>query len=330
MGGHGRLGIAAAGAGVLSLGADAVLLATGTRYAQGMNPANALGLVEVAVLAVLTVLAVRRSRPGLAVPAALAVPLWLLRFGPPTRSAASVGGYAAWAMLAVVAVGVGRYLRAVDDRRIRAVAAAQRAQRLALAADLHDFVVHDVHEMLLHAQAGQVLADRTGRLGDVLRRIERTALRALETVDRTVDLLREESTVDGASRVPQPVVSDLPSLVDRFTATGTTVATLDLQPPEDLPPDVSATVYRIVVEALTNVRRHAPGAGRVRVAVTPAPGDAVRVEVADDGRQPARQSPGGTGLAGLTARVEALGGTLTAGRREPAGWRVDATIPVAR
>jgi signal transduction histidine kinase len=359
MGGRDGFGVAAAGMGAVSLAFDAVLRIGGGRYRQGMTTATALAIAEIAMLLTLTVLAVRRSRAGVAVAAGvlagLAVPLWLLRFGPPAWSAESAGGYTAWGTLPVLAILVGWYLRALDRRRTRAVAAARRVQRLELADDLHDFVVHDVNEMLLQAQAGQVLLDATGgdREGaadvrDVLRRIEQAALGALRTVDRTVHLLHHDdgsrrSDVDGAVRLPQPMMEDLPELVGRFTATGPVMAELDLAPGlvaatgdvRPLPSEVSTTVYRIAVEALTNVRRHATGAGRVRVTVDASPGGGVRVEVTDDGAggRPTGSTTGraprtgGLGLAGLAARVEALGGTLNAGPAEPRGWRVSAVLP---
>jgi signal transduction histidine kinase len=101
-----------------------------------------------------------------------------------------------------------------------------------------------------------------------------------------------------------------------------------------LPREVTTTVYRIVIEALTNVRRHAPAASQVTVSIqrTPAtPG--VEIVVCDDGRG-AGSLPvgrrGGRGLIGLTQRVEDLGGTLTAGPDDPTGWRATAFLPLPR
>jgi len=334
MDGRDGLGVTAAGAGVASLVVDVAVLVGGRPYAQGATTVSMVGLAEIAVLLTLTVLAVRRSRVPVAVVAGtlagLAVPLWLLRFGPPVWSAEVVGGYTGWSMLAILAVAVGLYLRALDRRRTRAVGEARRAQRRELADDLHDFVVHDINEMLLQAQAGQVLLGGGGEaeVGAVLRRVEQAALRALQTVDRTVHLLQHAA--DGpAPRSPQPTANDLPVLVDRFAATGVIAAQLRLAPDvaASLPPEISTTAYRIVVEALTNVRRHATGASRVRVAVERLPEGRVRVEVADDGTGQGRSRHGGLGLAGLAARIDALGGTLSAGPAEPTGWRVTAVLP---
>jgi hypothetical protein len=78
------------------------------------------------------------------------------------RSAEVVGGYAAWTLLAGLAVATGLYLRALDRRRTRAVGEARQAQRLELADDLHDFVVHDINEILLQSQAGRRMVTRCG------------------------------------------------------------------------------------------------------------------------------------------------------------------------
>ncbi|GAA3038620.1 hypothetical protein GCM10020000_16020 [Streptomyces olivoverticillatus] len=89
---------------------------------------------------------------------------------------------------------------------------------------------------------------------------------------------------------------------------------------------------RVVVEALTNVRRHAPDASEVRVKVART-ADALTVEVVDDGTERRALSGraerrGGLGLPGLAERVESLGGTLRAGARDGGGWRLTAELPV--
>ncbi|MFI0422780.1 sensor histidine kinase [Spongiactinospora sp. 9N601] len=87
---------------------------------------------------------------------------------------------------------------------------------------------------------------------------------------------------------------------------------------------MSATIYRLVTEALTNARRHAPGAERVEVEVARAGGSAVRVRVTDDGG--GRSEASGRGGFGLAERVSVLGGSLSAGPA-PGGWRVEAVLP---
>ncbi|MGX2992824.1 sensor histidine kinase [Streptomyces sp. JNUCC 64] len=87
-------------------------------------------------------------------------------------------------------------------------------------------------------------------------------------------------------------------------------------------------MYRVVREALTNVRRHARHARSVEVTVR-REGAAVTVEVADDAPpDPARVPHRGYGLVGMRERVEALGGSLDAGPRPGTGWSVRARLPL--
>jgi PAS domain S-box-containing protein len=95
-------------------------------------------------------------------------------------------------------------------------------------------------------------------------------------------------------------------------------------PPERLPAPVEAAAYYLISEALTNVAKYAQ-ASTVNVRVVPS-GDAVVVEVADDGVGGADPS-GGSGLRGLADRVEALGGTLRIDSVPGAGTTLRATIP---
>lgn len=154
--------------------------------------------------------------------------------------------------------------------------------------------------------------------------------------------------VEGPARAQSPRrarhrrrdLSELPELAARFTRTGTVPATLNLRGGalDELPREVSATGYRIVVESLTNVRRHAPAAVAVEIAahrVAHRDGDALRITVTDTGPTPAvsasplsRRPRGGAGLTGLTDRVEALGGSLAAGPHGNVGWQVSATLPL--
>jgi signal transduction histidine kinase/uncharacterized protein YhfF len=97
-------------------------------------------------------------------------------------------------------------------------------------------------------------------------------------------------------------------------------------PERRLPEVLEATVWFLVAEALNNAARHA-GASEVRVSVV-ARGFAVSVEVGDDGAGGATLAAG-TGLHGLTARVEALGGTLEIDSPPGGGTRLHAKIPMA-
>jgi signal transduction histidine kinase len=130
--------------------------------------------------------------------------------------------------------------------------------------------------------------------------------------------------------------AEVADVVRRFTASSSAKVDVALDADlDELPPEVVATVHRVVVESLTNVRRHAPTATLVRIAVTRIAA-AVTVTVFNTGGRATRRrrppgSPRGTGLASLNESVEALGGTLLAGPdagpNAGFGWTVRVEVP---
>ena len=260
-----------------------------------------------------------------------------------TEKAAWLG---VWLAAVALSAGAATYLNWVDRGRRAAVAAARRRERLELARDLHDFVAHDVSAIVAQAQAAQY-AGRTdpNLLMAALGRIEDAGTNALGSMDRTVRMLHEAATgedddavTERAADLRRRSLEDLSDLVRRFEDSGPVRVTLD-QPPgstADLPADISLTAYRVVVEALTNIRRHAPEATNVRIATSrrSEPVQALEVSVANDvaaGPLEPRIGPsdreGGRGLIGLRDRVETLGGSFQAGP-SAGGWRVVARLPL--
>ena len=327
---------AAPAAGTVSLLATVVVRARGG-YPPAASAASSAALVEVGSLLLLTVLAVRAGQGRTAVPAGVGVSCWFLRFGPLGATALPAVGF--WGVIALLAAAGGGYLRSLDQARARSVAEARRSQRLELARDLHDFVAHDVSEMLALAQAGRYVTEADGPAAEMFGRIEHAALQALAAMDRTVHMLQDEPAAAAAAtagvapdRRPQPTLADLPELADRFAAAQGAAVRLDVdqQLTERLPREISATAYRVAVEALTNVRRHAPGTGAVRVTVRRAAGPALEIAVSNEpGGAPAgRERNSGLGLVQLTERVEALGGALTAGPLAQGGWQTSAVVPL--
>ncbi|MFF2081263.1 sensor histidine kinase [Kitasatospora sp. NPDC058162] len=269
---------------------------------------------------------------------ALAAVLLPLRFAlrvPHGGAAGPVVGVL-FSLLPVLGVaGAGLYLRVLEARRERAVDRARREQRLEVARGLHDFVAHEITGIVLEAQAGQLPDQEPAETAALLRRLEEAGLRALDSMDEMVGALREDPAAAGTTR--HLGLADLPELVARFGTTGGPRATVDLAPEAVglLAVEVQATAYAVVLEALTNVRRHAPQATGVAVRVAPGPdGRTVRVTVGDTGGPAARRprlrrrpGSGGTGLVGLAARAAAHGGSLTSGPHGPSGWEVCCTLP---
>jgi signal transduction histidine kinase len=190
---------------------------------------------------------------------------------------------------------------------------AVRAERLAVARELHDVVSHAVGVIAIQAGAAEAAwpADPETTLG-ALDTIDAAAASALAELDRVVP------------GELNPAAHDLDALVGRIRATGTTVR-LTTRGFTDR--RVDGLVYRVVQEGLTNAVRHAPGADIEVTVVADEAG--LRVRVTDDGRGPSGEPRRGFGLAGLRERVSLAGGTLRVGQQDGGeGFTVEATLPI--
>ncbi|MCO5994582.1 sensor histidine kinase [Actinoallomurus rhizosphaericola] len=287
----------------------------------------ALGVLIASAVRVLPV----RTAAAVAAGGAVVVAGSLERYSHFLATGAPVSYSATWIMAQgwVAIVGAGLVLRRLDARREAAIDAVRRDERLELARELHDSAAHHITGVVLQAQGARIAARRSAAgLDDALAGIEAAATEALASMRQVIGLLREADDPGG----PAPGPEALTDLVERFARRGPAVR-LDLPdgPPDPAwPPEVTATVYRVVQESLTNITRYASGAGEVIVALTHDRRD-ITVEVTDDASpagSPRFPHSGGYGLVGMRERVEALGGTLVAGPRPWAGWSVRASLPV--
>jgi signal transduction histidine kinase len=151
-----------------------------------------------------------------------------------------------------------------------------------------------------------------------------TARTALVEMRRLLGVLRE----DGAPGLhPQPGLAQLPALVDAARdASGRSARLIVRGVPISLDPNVELVAYRLAQEALSNVRRHAPGAA-VDVELTFADAG-LRLRVRDNGPGPPSPVPaGGNGVRGMHERAAAVGGVLRIGRAAGNGYVVEADLP---
>lgn len=200
------------------------------------------------------------------------------------------------------------------------VALAASDERARIAREMHDVVAHGLSMIVVSADGARYAARRDPEVAtQALETIAATGRESLTEMRRMLGLLRSG---EGTELRPQPGLADLAGLV-----AGDGVEAVLPDPATPVPDGTALTAYRVVQEALTNVRRHAgPGAQvRVRVEVT----DEVAVLVEDDGRGAAAADDGhGLGLAGMRERVAVHGGTVEAGPRPGGGWRVSARMPL--
>jgi signal transduction histidine kinase len=165
-------------------------------------------------------------------------------------------------------------------------------------------------------------AQRLSEIGD-------TARASLTEMRRLLGVLREDAPADAADRQPQPGLRQLNELLDEARdASGAGTRLIVSGPPVMLDPGVELAAYRIVQEALTNSRRHAPGAA-VDVELHYAAG-ALRLRVRDNGPGPPAVLPDGChGLLGMRERAAAVGGELRAGAAAAGGFLVEASLPTS-
>jgi signal transduction histidine kinase len=222
-------------------------------------------------------------------------------------------------------------LRALRDRAERAereqyllAEQARSEERARLAGEMHDVVTHRVSLMVLQAGALGITAtdEATRQAAEELRA---AGVQALDELRDLVGILRTEPEDDQA-----PSISGLAELVAESTAVGTPAELVQEGDPALASPVVARTAYRIVREALTNVRKHAPGAqvdvrvsydeSRVRLTVR---NTAVAVPQANG----LAATGSGLGLASLRQRIELMHGTLHASGTPDGGFCVEATMP---
>jgi signal transduction histidine kinase len=165
-------------------------------------------------------------------------------------------------------------------------------------------------------------ADARGRF----EAIAATARDALTETRRLLGVLRED--VHGeADRAPQPGLDQVAELVDTARDAGSNVRLILAGKVVELPAGVDLAAYRIVQEALTNARRHAPGAD-ADVEITYRDG-VVHLRVRDHGPGPAEEMIAGHGLVGMRDRATIAGGTFSCGAADGGGFVVDVELPVA-
>ena len=219
-----------------------------------------------------------------------------------------------------------------------------RGERARIARELHDVVAHHISMVAVQAETARLTtpglpaagAHRFAEIGD-------TARAGLTEMRRLLGVLREDAEDAGAivaDRHPLPGLPQLAGLVDAARdASGAGIRLIVSGPVTEFDPGVELAAYRIVQEALTNARRHAPGAA-VDVELCYAD-DALRLRVRDNGPGPAGlpQTPGtesytpadlaggGHGLLGMRERTLAVGGTLWTGPALGGGFLVEAVLP---
>lgn len=276
---------------LVALGASGAVLAVWSSIA--------VAFLAAAAVAAATTFDLRRAVPiALVGPVVLAVASLLHGWSP----ALVIGGTAA--TLAGLVGGAGR--RQAELRT-------QQLARTELARELHDVLAHTLSALAvqLEAAAAVVETGNVEKLRELVDRSRQLVASSIDEASSAVRALRDEP-VAIADRLADLVAEDgIPLKVE-----GT---------PRALPPSAGLALYRATQEALTNARKHAPGAPTsVSLVFQP---EVTVVTVRNGATEAAIHAPGsGLGLQGMRERLELAGGTLDAAA-SPDGWTVEATVP---
>ncbi|MFK4185694.1 sensor histidine kinase [Streptomyces sparsogenes] len=281
-----------------------------------------------------------------------------------------------------------RHRSAIEERgwllereRESAARTAVDAERARIAADLHDIVSHNVSLMVVQAGAArEVLATMPDEAAAAMSAVESAGRNAMTELRHLLGLLAPAQNGDdepygtdlsgtglsgtglsGTDLSPQPSLSRLSPLIDRFAFAGLPVDVRISGDPRPLPGGIDVTAYRIIQEALTNALKHGTATKAeltvryadhyLRVEVlnsgpsvltaggAAAPNSAAGGSASPGGPAGGSVAPGtaagradgaGRGLLGLRERVAVYGGDLDARRRLGGGYRVRARIPLDR
>lgn len=196
-------------------------------------------------------------------------------------------------------------------------------ERLRISRELHDSVAH--HVSLIGVQAGaarRALEKRPEQAAAALHSLEHASRQTVKELQHIVGSLREV----GGSEGTRPDLDSLPALFAEFNAMGLSIEYTQVGSDDAVSATQAATLYRVIQEALGNVRRHST-ARTARVTVRTG-ADAVEAEIIDSGRPRGGTSGTGVGLMGIRERILALNGTTQVGPRAERGFRVLARIPL--
>jgi signal transduction histidine kinase len=276
------------------------------------------------------------ARRGLLLAGLLLVPFFLnavVPFDGGGAGIASIGPF----LLLVIAALAGESSRqreeavtALDETQA-AMAETVREQtvmeeRAAIARELHDIVAHHLSVIAVQSETARLTSpDLSDDARSRFEGIAATARDALTETRRLLGVLREDADGD-AARSPQPGLEQLADLVDTARDSGSNIRLILQGKVVPLPAGIDLAAYRIVQEALTNARRHAPGAN-VDVEVTYGE-NSLTLRIRDDGPGPAEEMIAGHGIVGMRDRATIAGGTFSCGGAEGGGFAVEVALPI--
>lgn len=202
--------------------------------------------------------------------------------------------------------------RRAEAEQGRQVAQARAAERSRIANEMHDVLAHRLSLLATFAGALEYRPDLPpGKICEAAGVIRSNVHLALRELREVITLLHDDAPTEGQEHRPVPDLAAVAELLEESRAAGSPVDLSDkVTDVAALPAGTGRTAYRVLREALTNARKHAPGQP-VSITLAGSPGSRLLIQVTNPLAEGSAGLPGsGTGLVGMTERVRLAGGTL--------------------
>jgi signal transduction histidine kinase len=218
----------------------------------------------------------------------------------------------------------------VEQEEVNELERARRAvleEKTRIARDLHDVVAHHMSMVVVQAQTAPYRVEGVSPAARAeFESIGACAREALNEIRSMLGVLRSDGQLP--DHAPQPAATDVLALFEGVRRAGVSIEWTIDGALHEIPATIGLAIYRIVQESLSNASRHAPGAAvRASLAIRASVVELVIVNGPEGGTPEA--SPNGTpgtGISGMRARAESVGGTLTAGPNPDGGFQVRALL----
>lgn len=206
----------------------------------------------------------------------------------------------------------------------------QAEERNRIAREMHDVLAHRLSLVSMHAGAlsyrDNLSAEETREIARVIQENAHASLTELRGV--LGQLRATDGTPDSPPEKPQPTLRDVRELIEDARSLGARIeVTHHLEHPELLPAQTGRHAYRVLQEALTNARKHAPHAKQY-LELIGAPGEGLTITSRNHVTAQPGEVPGaGVGLVGLAERAQITGGRIEHGITPDGDFELKVWLP---
>ncbi len=206
----------------------------------------------------------------------------------------------------------------------------RQMERQEVAREIHDTLASRLSALSLHAGALELSVDNTNpQATQAAKVVRQSAQSSLDDLRHVIEVLRNPQAAGGSSGTNKSTLGDVAELVEQSITAGDRLrSNVMISDAMGCDPAVAHACFRLVQEALSNARRHAPGA-EVSLDLRGGPGTGITIKVVNE--TPEGTSPnsegGGHGVIGMQERASLAGGSFAAGPDGNGSFAVTAWLP---